>query len=110
MRETRHHSIDGAKAEAKAIDERARAIVADYDARFARAKLRGGEERARLRQEGATHERQVLGKARDEAQRALEDARGKVAADAKTARARLEAEASALARKIASRIIGREVA
>ena len=56
------------------MEERARKIVADYDAQAHRApSLRGAEERARLRAEGAAHERQVLGAARDEAQKALDE-------------------------------------
>jgi F-type H+-transporting ATPase subunit b len=110
MREQRHQGIEGAKDAAKAMDARAHAIVADYDARLSRAKQRGNEERATLRQEGAAHERQVLGKARDQAQRALEEARKQVVDQATTARATLGAESTALARKIAGKILGRELA
>src|SRR3954468_10876222 len=66
LRDARHKGIEGAREEAHGMDDRVHAIVADYDAKLSAAKLRGNEERQRLRTEGAAHERQVLGKARDE--------------------------------------------
>ena len=110
MRDARHAGIDGAKGEATKMEEKARQIVSDYDARFGVAKLRGAEERARLRSEGAAHERQALGRARDEAQRSVEESRKKIVGDTAAAKQGLEAEATALARKIAGKIVGREVA
>jgi F-type H+-transporting ATPase subunit b len=110
LREERRRGIQGRREEAKEMEERARKIVIDHDDQLSRAKLRGAEERQRLRAEGAAHERQVLGKARDEAQRATEDARRSVADKAAQARAGLGAQADALALQIASKILGREVA
>ena len=57
------------------MQERAQQTNADYDAKLTKARLRGAEERARLRGEGAIYERQVLGAARDESHTALEAAR-----------------------------------
>ena len=69
------------------MQERARQTNADYDAKLTKARLRGAEERQRLRGEGAIHERQVLGAARDESQKQLVAARGKIAGEAGKARA-----------------------
>src|SRR5437763_8931824 len=57
LRDEREKSIGGAKHEAKDMEAKARAMVADYDARMTRAKQRGGEERAKVRAEAAAHER-----------------------------------------------------
>jgi F-type H+-transporting ATPase subunit b len=103
MRADRDRGIAGARADA-------RAIVTDYDARLGRAKQRGADERARVRSEAATRERSILGVARDEAGKALDEARAKIAGDAATARAQLEAQSLALARTMAKKILGREVA
>ena len=81
LRDDRHKGIEGAREEAHGMEGKARQIVADYDAKLTAAKQRGAEERQRLRTEGAIHERQVLGAARDEAQKALDGARGKIASD-----------------------------
>src|SRR6476620_8968676 len=52
LRDLREKSIDGARAEAAEMDVRAKKIVADYDENLQKARLRGAEERLRLRQEG----------------------------------------------------------
>ncbi|MGZ3407464.1 MAG: F0F1 ATP synthase subunit B family protein [Polyangia bacterium] len=110
MRAARHKGIEGAREEASSMQERAQKTGADYDARLTKARLRGAEERARLRGEGAIYERQVLGAARDESQKVLEAARARIAGDAGQAREKLTAESTALARQIAKKILGREVA
>jgi F-type H+-transporting ATPase subunit b len=109
MRELRDHSIEGARKQAHEREATAQKTVADYDAAFTRAKQRGAEERQRLRSEAAAHERQVLGAARDEAQKVLGAARTKIAADTTKAKQVLDTQATALSKKVASRILGREV-
>jgi F-type H+-transporting ATPase subunit b len=110
LRDERHKGIEGAREEATKMQERARAVNADYDANLTRARQRGAEERQRLRSEAAGYERQVLGAARDESQKALEGARAKIAAEASAARDKLAAESSTMARQIVTKILGREVA
>jgi F-type H+-transporting ATPase subunit b len=110
IRDERAKGIEGAKHEAHDMEHRADKIVADYDARLTRTKQRGAEERARLRSEAAAFERQVLGAARDEGHRALEEARTRIGKEAQSAKARLEADAGALAKQMAKKILGREVA
>jgi F-type H+-transporting ATPase subunit b len=109
LRDERHKGIEGAREEATKMQERARGVNADYDAQLTRARQRGSEERQRLRAEAATYERQVLGAARDESQKALEAARGKIASEASDARTKLTAESTALARQIVTKVLGREV-
>jgi F-type H+-transporting ATPase subunit b len=110
MRDARHKGIEGAREEATSMQERARQTGVDYDARLTKARQRGAEERARLRGEGAVHERQVLGAAREEAHKALEAARGRIGADADAAKQKLAAESATLSRQIVKKILGREVA
>ncbi len=92
------------------MGSRGRSIVEQYDQKLSEATRRGADERNRLRLEGAGHEREVLGRARAEMQAALEAARKKIAADTVTGRAALAAEAAPLARQVAKKILGREVA
>ncbi len=110
MRGERDKGISGARHEAHEMESRAQKMVGDYDAQMTRAKQRGGEERARLRSEGAVRERQLLGAARDESHKALEGARTLVTTQAAAAKTRLAAEAGGLARQMAKKILGREVA
>jgi F-type H+-transporting ATPase subunit b len=110
MRDARAEGIEGARHKAKEMEAKAREIVAEYDAGLNRAKLRGADERNKLRSEAAVYERQVLGAARDEAQRALAEARTRIASQTETARRGLEAQAATLAKSLAKKIMGREVA
>lgn len=110
MRAERGKGIEGARHEAETMEHRAEAIVTDYDARMTRAKMRGGEERTKLRSEAAVYERQVLGAARDESHKALAEARGQVQTQAAAAKKSLETQAGVLARQMAKKILGREVA
>lgn len=110
MRDGRHVGIEGAKEEAKALRTEARQMVADYDAQLGAAKQRGAEERTRLRSEAATYERQVVGAARQEADKLLTEARATVAAKTAAARATLDKEAGGLANQIVEKILGRKLA
>ena len=110
MRDDREQGIEGARHKAHEMEKDANKMVADYDAAFGRAKLRGAEERQKLRTEAAAHERQVLGAAREESQRTIAAARSKIAGDTAKAKQQLDAQSAALAQKVASRILGREVA
>jgi F-type H+-transporting ATPase subunit b len=110
MRDDRDKGIAGAKHEAEEMVARASKILSDYDAQLGRTRQRGADERARLRGEGAVRERQLLGAAREEAQRALEAARDDIRGQAHAARTQLDTEAAALARQMARKVLGREVA
>lgn len=110
MRGDRDRGIAGARKEAGEMGDKARAIVEDYDKRFAEAKKRGNDERNKLRLEATAHEREVIGKARAEVQTALDGARAKIAADVASGKAALAAEAAPLAKKVAAKALGREVA
>ncbi|MEO6950908.1 MAG: ATP synthase F0 subunit B [Polyangia bacterium] len=109
MRADRERGIAGSRREAESMGGKARHIVEDYDRKLADAKRRGNDERNKLRQEGVAHEREVVGKARAEIQKAVEASTQKIAADTATGRTALAAEAAPLARKVASRILGREI-
>jgi F-type H+-transporting ATPase subunit b len=110
MRDQRDKGIAGARHEAHDMEHRAAKMVADYDSKLTRAKQRGGEERARLRSEGAARERQLLGAARDEAGKVLDEARKNIGKQTDAARTTLNAEANVLAKQMAKKILGREVA
>src|SRR4051812_10890499 len=110
VRDDRAHGIEGSRKQAAEMEASAREAVKRYDEAFNRAKLRGAEERQKLRTEAAAHERQVLGAAREEAQRSLGAARAKIGADAGKAKQPLDTQAAAIAKQVASRILGREVA
>jgi F-type H+-transporting ATPase subunit b len=110
LRDTRGEKTEGARHEATAMQGQARDVVANYEAALQRARMRGAEERQRLRSEGAAHERQVLGVARDESQKSIEAARLRISTEAAAARKQLELSSVALSRQIVKKVLGREVA
>lgn len=109
VREARELGIGGARAEAKAMEERAAAIVVDYESQVARARHRGADERNKLRAEGVAHEQGVLAAARDAANKEINAARASAIAARETSRAELLAEAGTIGGLIARRVLGRSV-
>src|SRR5262249_20154438 len=105
VRDDRAHGIEGSRQKAAEMEASARDAVKKYDEAFNRAKLRGAEERQKLRAEAAAHERQVLGAAREEAQRALGAARAKISSDSDKAKQQLDTQASLIAKQVAGRIL-----
>jgi F-type H+-transporting ATPase subunit b len=110
LRERRREGIEGARAEAERMTAQADAKLADYEKSFAQARERANEEGRKIRGEASAYEREVLDKARAAAQGAIDQAQTAMRAQTEAARAELMPQADALARSIASRLLGREVA
>jgi F-type H+-transporting ATPase subunit b len=110
LRERRTAETEGRRAEAEQMSAQAEAKLADYEKQLAGARNRANEEGRKLRAEGMTHEKEVTDKARAEAQKAIDEATAKMRAETEAARLQLLPQASDLARKIASKLLGREVA
>jgi F-type H+-transporting ATPase subunit b len=110
LRERRKAGIEGARAEAERMTAQADAKLADYEKSLAIARDRANEEGRKVRAEATEHERQVTDKARSSAQVAINEAQATMRKQTEAARAQLMPEADALARSIASRLLGREVA
>ena len=107
VREDRERGITGAKADAEAMDQKAQALIADYEQRLQKTRQRGAEERQRLRSEGLAHEREVLGQARAGTEAEIAAARAKAQLQEQAARQALLAEATTIGRQIAARVLGR---
>ncbi len=110
LRERRKAGIDGARAEAERMTATADAKLADYQKSLAIARERAGEEGRKIRLEAAAHEKDATDKARATSQKALDDAQTRMRAETEAARAQLMPQAEAIARTIASKLLGREVA
>ncbi len=110
LRDERKKSTEGAREDASSMQARAREMFANYEAQLQQALLRGAAERQTLRSEGAGRERELLGAARDEAQKAIEAARLRTSTEAGMARKQLEQQSAALTTQIVRKILGREVA
>jgi F-type H+-transporting ATPase subunit b len=110
LRERRKAGIEGARAEAERMTAQADAKLADYEKQLAVARNRANEEGRKVRAEAVAHEREVTDKARATAQQAIDEAQAKMRAETESARAQLMPQADAIAKQIASKLLGREVA
>ena len=110
LRERRKAGIEGARAEADRMTASADAKKADYDKQLAAARNRANEEGRKVRAEASAHEKDVTEKARAEAQKSIDEAAAKMRQETEAARLQLLPQANTLARQIASKLLGREVA
>lgn len=110
LRERRKAGIEGARAEAERMTAQADAKLADYEHKLAAARGKANEEGRKVRAEGMAHEKETTDRARAAAQKAIDEATTKMRTETDAARAQLMPQADALARQIASKLLGREVA
>lgn len=110
LRERRKQGIDGARAEAERMSTQADTELADYEKKLAAARTRANEEGRKVRAEAAAHEKTVTDASRAEAQKSIDEATAKMRAETDAARLQLLPQANTLARQIASKLLGREVA
>jgi F-type H+-transporting ATPase subunit b len=110
LRERRKEGIDGARAEAERMTAQADASLVNYEKQLAAARTRANEEGRKVRAEAAAHEKDVTDRARAEAQTAIDQATAKMRQETDAARLQLLPQANQMARQIASKLLGREVA
>ncbi|MCX5748583.1 MAG: ATP synthase F0 subunit B [Proteobacteria bacterium] len=110
LRALRKRETDGARVEAERMTAEADAKLADYEKQLTVARGKANDEAAKVRSEAAAHERETTEKARVASVTALDEAQAKVRTETEAARKELMPQADALARTIASKLLGREVA
>ncbi|MEZ4367692.1 MAG: ATP synthase F0 subunit B [Kofleriaceae bacterium] len=110
LRERRSAGIEGARAEAVRMSAQAEGALTDYEQKLAAARTRAGDESRTIRTAAAAHEREVTGEARAKAVAAIESAQAEVRSQTEVARKELMAQAEPLARAMAGKLLGREVA
>ena len=107
--ESREQAIDGAKDEAKHLEQEVKQKQATFEAELRKVRTASGEERERLRTEGLELERKLLERVRGETTMVVNDARARLDLEARRARTELSSGRAELARQIASKVIEREV-
>ena len=110
VRAARGAGIEGAKEEARRMGEEAEARLVEYQQSLAQARSKAGGERGKLQGDAVKRDNEITEAARVATQASLEQARARLDADAKAARAQLEPRAQEIAKSIAKKILGREVA
>jgi F-type H+-transporting ATPase subunit b len=107
--EEREKRIDGARVQARKIDEKSASALAKYEAEMAKARATANAEREKIRAEAIKREQEILAAVRAATAKALEDGKRAAQAEAERVRAALKVDATAMARELASRVLGREV-
>ncbi|HEX3771078.1 MAG TPA: ATP synthase F0 subunit B [Polyangiaceae bacterium] len=107
--EERERRTDGAKLEARKIDERSTSALTKYETEMAKARASANAEREKMRAEALRKEQEILGEMRVSATKTLEDGKKGAAAEAERVRATLRAQGAVIARELAGRVLGREV-
>jgi F-type H+-transporting ATPase subunit b len=110
LRERRREGIDGARAEAERMSAKADAELVDYEKQLAQARNRANLEGRKVRAEAAEHEKTVTDASRAEAQKAIAEATTRMRTETEAARLQLLPQANTLAKQLASKLLGREVA
>jgi F-type H+-transporting ATPase subunit b len=110
LREARRAGIEGAREEADRMTAEADARLADYEKSLASSRAKAAEEGRKIRIEAAANEKDITDKARATAVAAMNSAQSQVRGDTDKARTELLPQAEALARQMASKLLGREVA
>jgi F-type H+-transporting ATPase subunit b len=107
--EERERRIDGAKMQARKMDEKSATALAKYETEMARARMSANAEREKIRAEGLKREQEILAAVRASTSKTIEDGKRTALAEAERVRATLKSEAGTLARDVAGRVLGREV-
>jgi F-type H+-transporting ATPase subunit b len=107
--EEREKLTDGARAQARSMDERAQEVLTKLETEIEKVRGEAAVERDRLRADTAKLEAKMLDEAKADATRILAEGRSRIAEEVEGLRKELEAARPALAQQIASKMLGREV-
>ena len=105
--EQREQRTEGARAEARAMQERAGDLLREYDREVDGMRQTAAEERDRLRHETSRLEADILRKARDGSNRILEEGRKRIQDEVRSLETELLSRTPELATEITSSILGR---
>lgn len=107
--EEREKRTDGAKAEARKMDEKAGDIIKRYESELEKVRQVANQERERLRSEGQKLEAEILGEARTEATKVSDEGKAAIQKEGDAIRTELAQLTTGISREIASTVLGREV-
>jgi F-type H+-transporting ATPase subunit b len=105
----REERTDGAKAEARSMQERAAEILANYESEVAKVRSEATAERDAIRKATAKVEAEILAEARNAAEAIAAEGRQKIESEVATLQKDLEQQAAAISRDIGTSVLGREI-
>jgi F-type H+-transporting ATPase subunit b len=107
--EQRELFTEGAKSDARKLQEEAGVLLRKYERELERVNQAAATERERLRTETGKLEAEILGQARATTAKVVDEGRQKIATEVNAIRFQLGRESERVAREIAARVLGREV-
>jgi F-type H+-transporting ATPase subunit b len=107
--EEREKRTEGAKAEARSMQEQAGDLLTRYERELERVHQVAGAEREKIRVETARLEQEILAKGRKVASDIVDQGRAKIAKDVQAIQFNLGSQSEQLARQIAGRVLGRDL-
>lgn len=108
--EERERKVDGARAEARSMDDKAADIKLRLDAERERVHREAAAERDKLRAEAARIEASEMAAAKAEVTELLDNGRKRLREETTQLEGQLARDTDSIARDVAARVLGREVA
>lgn len=108
--DAREAAIDGAKREARKLEGEADEKLKAFEAEMKKVRAEAGAERDAIRQDAARLERELLAKARVEADGMMAEATEQMDREAQKIRDEMKTRVPALAGQIADKLLGRKAA
>lgn len=107
--EEREKRTEGARAEARAMQEEAGELLRRYESELEKIHRVAAEERDHLRAETTKLEAEILKEARGVSTRIVEEGRKRIEGEISSIRFDLGRQAEQISREVAARVLGREV-
>ena len=101
--------VEGAEKKARELQQRTEELMERHRDSMSAAQAQGASVREEIRKEGLAREAEIRQKAMEEANRFLEEMKGKIQEESQTARAGLRLQARNLSREIAAKMLGRSI-
>ncbi len=101
--------VEGAEKKARELQQRTEELMERHRDSMTAAQAQGASVRDEIRKEGLAREAEILQKSQGEANRFLDEMKGKIQEESQTARAGLRIQAQNLSREIASKMLGRNI-
>lgn len=99
----------GAIEEARELEEKVKLIIEEYEVKMAEARVQATEERNKIVLEGETVADGIIIKAREGTTVLLKEAKSKLEADTEEIKIKVRSDVDAIAKDIASAVLGKEV-
>lgn len=106
----RRQRIDGTMEQAQQMEAEIQRRLEEYEARIQEAKGQAADEKERLRRDGESISKEIVEKARTELARDIPIIRKQIVSEMERVRRELDKRAHDMARDIACRVLGREIA